>query len=256
MSERRWRFLSFHLVAAGLAWGAPAAAQEAVAPAASGTNPPRPPDGHVAASEGAVGVSLVGTTPAPTVLAPVTRLEPSEPLWIPASSGTSFRADFKLPFAVATFVGGNAAAPAPFAPVPQLVLGFQTGRFGLGAGIGFTRFGVSGGGGFSFGSQSLTELLFSPTVTVDAFQSRDRKVAFYLLGAPVFGVIVSQTFSKGNVDSDLGFQFALGASYALHENFRLGMEVGPVGHFYNTQNTTYTTMSLYTALVATFVYPK
>jgi len=239
---------------------APAAAQDAVPPASSSTDPPAPPSAHAVPSEGAVGVSLVGSSPAPRVTSPTTRPEPSEPYSDTPTSGTSFRAGFKLPFATAALVGGNAAGPDPFAPVPQLVLGFQTGIFGLGAGIGFTRFGYSGGGGFSVGGQSITELLLAPTVTVDAFQSRDHKVAFYLLGAPVFGVIIAdQTGNSGSTNSDLGFQFALGANYALHDNFRLGMEVGPIGHFYsyNLQGSsnnppTYSTVSLYTALVGTF----
>jgi len=43
----------------------------------------------------------------------------------------------------------------------------------------------------------------------------------------------------------------------LHPNFRLGLEVGPVGHFYNTAgDETFSTITLYTALVGTFLYPR
>jgi hypothetical protein len=171
---------------------------------------------------------------------------------------TAFRADFKLPFIVASLLAGTGVSPSPFAPVPQVVLGLQTGRVGLGAGFGFTSLGESSSvGTFPSGSgpsQSLTELLIAPTFTFDGFQSDDGKVAFYFLGAPLFGILLE---SNQSAQSDFGFQFAFGASYALHDNFRIGMEAGPVGHFYSTSGgDTYSSVSLYSALVATFAYPR
>jgi hypothetical protein len=174
----------------------------------------------------------------------------------------AFRADFKLPFTVSTLSTGGEGGGLeqnPFAPVPQLVLGFHVGRIGLGAGLGFTRIGVttsevSFSGGATSASNSIAEILIAPTLTVDVFQSDDGKVAFYVLGAPIFGDIL---ITGENSESDLGFQFALGANLALHENFRLGLEVGPVGHFYSgEENESASTISLYTALVGTFVYPR
>jgi hypothetical protein len=168
-----------------------------------------------------------------------------------AERGVAFKADFKLPFATGTLAGAEGATSSPFAPVPQLVVGFQAGRFGLGAGFGFTSFGASEGE--IGGGQSLTEVLIAPTVTVDLFQSSDHKVALYALGAPIFGVVL---VSNESAESDLGFQFALGASYSLHKNFHLGLEVGPVGHFYMQPDETVDTVSIYTALVGSFVYPR
>jgi hypothetical protein len=56
----------------------------------------------------------------------------------------------------------------------------------------------------------------------------------------------------------LRFQFALGANYAPHENFRRGLEVGPVGHFYSGSSSqeSISTVTLYTALVGSFLYPR
>jgi hypothetical protein len=210
------------------------------------------------------GVSLVAPAPARPPAA-----SPLQPETATASEHpTAFRADFKLPFAVSTLlvngsnVSGSDISSSPFAPVPQLFLGLQTGRVGLGAGIGFTRIGASAtslvasgglGGGFNE-SFSLTELLLAPTLTLDAFQSKDGKVALYVLAAPIFGIILE---SNESAESDLGFQFALGANMALHDNFRLGLEVGPVGHFYNSSgDETFSSISLYTALVGSFLYPR
>jgi hypothetical protein len=162
----------------------------------------------------------------------------------------AFRADMKLPFAVSPILGGGGDAFTPFAPVPQLVLGIQVGRLGLGAGIGFTRLGT---GGLGTGGD-ITQLLVAPDVTFDVFQSRDGKVAFYLLGAPIVGVVL---VTNSSAQSDYGFQFAVGANYALHENFRIGLEVGPVGNFYGSAGAEggLSEISVYTALVGTFAYP-
>jgi hypothetical protein len=205
-------------------------------------------------------VSLTGPSQpdAPLAIARPTQRAASEPEPETLAIGDhppAFRADFKLPFAVASLLSEEGASQAPFAPVPQLISGFQSGRMGLGLGLGFTHLAVSSSVTIDGdGSQSVTELLIAPTLTVDAFQSKDGKVALYFLGAPIFGIVLE---SNESAQSDLGFQFALGASYALHENFRLGMEVGPVGHFYSTdEGDTYSTVSLYTALVGSFVYPR
>jgi hypothetical protein len=173
----------------------------------------------------------------------------------------AFRADFKLPFTVSTLLAGGegGAEQNPFAPVPQLVLGFQFGRIGIGVGLGFTRVSASTTevvlvGASTTSSSSITEPLIAPTLTVDVFQSNDGKVALYVLGAPIFGDIIVTNESS---ESDVGFQFALGANVALHENFRVGLEAGPVGHFYSvSDNESVSTISLYTALVGTFVYPR
>lgn len=171
----------------------------------------------------------------------------------------AFQADFKLPFAVTTLITGLELVNAndyqsPFAPVPQLVLGLHVWRIGVGVGFGFTNFGVRAADGID----SATELLVAPTFTFDVFQSKDAKVALYALAAPVLGLIlVNQPGQPVSIQSDIGFQAALGASYALHDNFRVGLEVGPVGHVFNTNYTeTVYTMALYTALVGTFAYPR
>jgi hypothetical protein len=199
-------------------------------------------------------VSLTGTAPPETEPGvaragrrpPAIEAEPDREAEAPRERPGGFRADMKLPFATAQVTSTSTALPSiPFAPVPQLVLGGQAGRFGFGAGFGLARVGVSSG------SSDLTELLFAPTLSYDVFQSRDAKVACYLLGAPLFGVVL---VSHQTTQSDLGFQFALGANYAFHDNFRLGLEVGPIGHFYSSGNfsTSFNTLGLYTALVGTF----
>jgi hypothetical protein len=63
----------------------------------------------------------------------------------------------------------------------------------------------------------------------------------------------SSSFTNGVA----GFQFAAGAHVALHENFQLGVEAGPAGQFYNYDNSgsSIGVVSIYSALVGTFVYP-
>jgi hypothetical protein len=200
-----------------------------------------------AAAQEAAGVTLSASSPPP--------MQDNHPL--------AFRADLKLPFTVSTLVAGGAEGGEennPFAPVPQLVLGLQFGRIGIGAGLGFTRLSASTTEVVEVGvpttstTVSLTELMIAPTLTVDVFQSNDGKVAFYVLGAPIFGDII---ITNASSETDVGFQFALGANVALHENFRVGLEAGPVGHFYNlNDNESESTISIYTALVGTFVYPR
>jgi hypothetical protein len=201
----------------------------------------------------------VAARPAP--LAGPTAKAPLEPEPEPAAPGdlhpTAFRADFKLPFTLGALFASGDVTSSPFAPIPQLILGFRSGRWSFGAGIGLTHLQESA----EFGeSTSLNEVLIAPTLTVDVFQSNDGKVAFYLLGAPIFGIVLES--NETSPGSDLGFQFAAGVSYALHPNFRIGMEAGPVGHFYNLPNgldspgETLSSINLYTALVATFAYPR
>jgi hypothetical protein len=171
----------------------------------------------------------------------------------------AFRADFKLPVAIGSLYANHQVSQSPFATVPQLVLGGQAGRVGFGAGLGFSRLSYSSAslnfGGASGGNyEQLTELSVAPTLTFDAFRSDDGKVALYVLGAPIFGIILQ---SNQSAASDLGFQFAIGARYALHENFRIGLEAGPLGHFYNLgDNETLGVITLYTALVGSFVFPR
>jgi hypothetical protein len=225
--------------------------------------PPDPVTPQTTDSDPNRGVSLVA--PQPTV-GFVTRAKP--PSARPPDDGLALRLDLKLPIGLLTDYSGTSGGinSTYLAPVPQLVLGLHIGRIGVGAGLGFSRVGstgisvISSGGATSAApvettsSDSNTELLVAPTFTVDAFQSQDHKVALYLLGAPLFGVVLNSNQSSL---SDLGFQFAVGVEYAVHENFHVGLEVGPVGHFYSGgSGTDHSTMTLYTAIVGTFAYPR
>lgn len=169
---------------------------------------------------------------------------------------TAFRADIRLPASIVTFVNtnGNAISSAP--SVPLLALGLRTGRVGVLGGLGFSRVTVSrsrGLGGIGQ-SDSSTEVSFAPTLTYDFFQSTDQKALFYGLGAAILGAVVPP---NGTVSKDLGFQFAVGASYALHENFRLGLEAGPVGHVLDAgSSSTVSVVTMYAALVGSFLYPR
>ena len=116
-----------------------AAAQEAatVNPLAQSPPPTFSPAPTVPLS---VGPAVQGTPSAPensNLVGPTPPPQNKHPL--------AFRADFKLPFTVSTLLAGGegAAEQNPFAPVPQLVLGFQFGRIGVGVGLGFTRVSVS-----------------------------------------------------------------------------------------------------------------
>jgi hypothetical protein len=191
---------------------------------------------------------------APPPVAPPPRAPPT----VTNEHPLAFRADLKLPFAVATSSTSQLGASGLVAPVSQLVLGIHYGRIGAGVGVGFSRLAFTTTNvttaGSSSSSQSDTEILIAPTLTVDAFQSEDGEVALYLLGAPILGTILVTNQSD---ESDFGFQVAVGANVALHDNLRLGMEVGPVGHFYGGGSTgASSVITMYTALVATFAYPR
>lgn len=185
------------------------------------------------------------------------------PLEARAHLPTAFRVDLRLPVSLFTVLGtgGSYVSISATPSIPLLALGLRTGRVGMLAGLGFSRVTSSatynpnlyGGGGVTQSSSS-TEVTFAPTLTYDFFQSDDQKAAFYGLGAVLFGAVVPP---DGKVQKDLGFQFALGASYALHENFRLGLEAGPVGHVVDTGLTgSASVVTMYAALVGTFLYPK
>jgi hypothetical protein len=226
----------------------------ATTPPPAETKPPAPKPNFVSLTDpGPPEAPPVAARPAP--LATSTARAPLEPEPEPATNDlhpTAFRADFKLPFTVASLASGSGGSSALPIAVPQLILGFQSGRWGLGAGIGFTT--VSESAGEFSSTENAAEVLIAPTLTVDAFQSKDGKAALYFLGAPIFGIIVG---SNQSAESDLGFQFAVGANYALHENFHIGLEVGPVGHFYSgNEGASESVVSIYTALVGTFVYPR
>lgn len=185
------------------------------------------------------------------------------PLEARAPLPTAFRVDLRLPVSLFTVLGagGSSVSISATPSIPLLALGLRTGRVGVLAGLGFSRITSNttynnpypyGGGGSQ--SSSSTEVTFAPTLTYDFFQSDDQKAAFYGLGAALFGAVVPP---DGTIKKDLGFQFALGASYALHENFRLGLEAGPAGHVYDTGLTgSASVVTMYAALVGTFLYPK
>lgn len=197
----------------------------------------------------------VTTPPPPPRPLPAPPPEPPPASPVVEEHPTAFRADFKLPFTVSSLYGQAGPQENPFAPVPQLTLGAQVGRVGLGVGFGVTSISTSVTSIGTSKSASITELMIAPTLTYDLFRSRDNKVGLYLLGAPLFGdVIVTNSPSL----SDIGFQFALGTNLALHENFHIGLEAGPIGHFYSAgaNSTSFSTVSIYTALVGTFVYPR
>ena len=57
----------------------------------------------------------------------------------------------------------------------------------------------------------------------------------------------------------VGFQFAIGGRFMLHENFGLGLEAGPWGSFYAVDKAgddSVSVIGMYGALVGTFLYPN
>jgi hypothetical protein len=156
-------------------------------------------------------------------------------------------------------LGGSQAIPlystqgalqvAGFSVMPALVIGARlANRVDFGVGLSFVR--------FSTDTTALNVLTFAPTVAVDVVKAKDNKVDLYLkLGLPLGPVIVTQgpVTDKG---FGVGFQLGVGARYALHPMFAIGMEGGATGQFVNPQRGTQGNgfANFYGALTGTFFY--
>jgi hypothetical protein len=197
----------------------------------------------------------------------------------PKPLGTAFRVDLKLPAAnllVVTSVENKLELSSTFALVPQLFLGVRapgTGRLGLLLGLGFDRVSLSQpllcptalscqitpSPPPVIYASTQTLLLVAPTLTFDLFQLRQRTVAFYALGGPVFGTLLATDTAPGS--GVIGYQLAIGGRLSLHENFAVGLEAGQTGDVLLSVQLAEGAASLglvgmYCALTGTFVYPR
>jgi len=194
------------------------------------------------------------TTPpaAPIVATPIATTAPS------SSSHARFRFDAKVASGLLGFVG----------LVPQLDAGVTFGRWSIALGVGFLRgsLGASTVGTPGSSSEvSATLLSIAPTVLFDLVRSTDDRVALYALASLAPALLVLDTGSAGNCGSNggfvLGYQAALGARYALHPQFMLGLEAGPTGQLSTptgcaTNGSTDVSVGLhgmYGAVVGTFI---
>jgi hypothetical protein len=202
--------------------------------------------------------------PPPTTTAPTTPPPPTV-----ASPAESFATDAHARFRFDAKIGSGLLGWAGL--VPTLVAGAVFGRFSIGLGVSFLRgtLDVSSTGGAGSSAQaSITYLGFAPTVQFDVVRSSDNRVALYALAALAPSVVVLDTGSGGGTCNGgagfvLGYQAALGARYALHKQFMLGLEAGPSGAIATalgcsapgSTNVAPGLHGMYGALVGTFVTP-
>jgi hypothetical protein len=162
------------------------------------------------------------------------------------------RLSLGTPFSV-----GTLSAPSTFAAVPSLLVGARLGGR-LHLGLGFSFFRLSNGGAGGGGSSDYNVVVFAPTAALDLVKSHDERVALYgKLGLPLGPVITCSTGAPCDNSFGIGFDFALGARYALHHMFALGLEAGVSGSFIGPQrNNTAGLVTVYGALVGTFYYGR
>ena len=213
------------------------------------TSPPPPPPPPPT-------TTATATTPAPTATAPTAPVETF------ATDGHArLRVDTKIGSGLLGWVG----------LVPQLVVGGMFGRWSVGLGIGFVRgtLDVSSAGSTGGSQQvSATYLAFAPTVQFDLLRSSDDRVALYALAALAPSLVVVDSGSGGSTCNGgagfvFGYQAAIGARYAFHKQFMLGVEGGPSGAFSTavgcstpgSTNIAPGLHAMYGALVGTFVTP-
>jgi hypothetical protein len=198
------------------------------------------------------------------------------PLPEPPGEPLAFELDARLALSINSVTVSSAGTTIPVAPgtlatvfyssslpVPQLAAGVRSGRFAALLGFGFS---YSAPSSVTGSSPNVSQIVLAPTGTADLFRSYDGRVAVYgLFGLLLAPVVVNFTLSNGvtpataqsELDLNVGLQIAVGARFALHRNFRIGLEAGPLVQFLRVdENNSPTTVSFYGALVGSFVYPQ
>jgi hypothetical protein len=163
---------------------------------------------------------------------------------------TAFQFDTRLGFQGGMVISQQGSTFG-FNVTPQMTFGARlAGRVQVGVGLGLSHLGS--------GQSSTTFVLFSPLVAVDVLKARDDRVALYLKAGPHFGGIVQRTGpSTTNGTFALGFDLGLGARYAFHPMFALGMEAGAQTLFVDPTDPGETRFAgFYAALVGTFFAGK
>jgi hypothetical protein len=149
----------------------------------------------------------------------------------------------------------GATTTAGVVATPALLVGARLlDRLHLGLGFGFFRLQFE-----SAGQTSAANLVtFAPTVAVDLAKSKENRVAFYFKGAlPMGPAVTCQPAAPCDNNFSIGFDFGLGARYALHPMFALGLETGVAGSFLGPQrNNTVGVVNVYGALVGSFFLGK
>jgi hypothetical protein len=170
----------------------------------------------------------------------------------PPDNGFLFEA--RLGVGVSSFFGAITGVGGVDA-VPSLLVGARlVGR--LHVGLGFSFFRSQNTGGVLGGAQSLNSVTFAPTVGVDVVKSHDERVMFYIKAGLPLGPVITCPGGGGACDDNfsIGFDFGLGARYALHHNFSLGLEAGVAASFVGPQrNNTSGIVDVYGALVGSFM---
>jgi hypothetical protein len=190
-------------------------------------------------------------TPPPTAATSIKEEPPK-----PASSSTRLVLELKLPVQFTVGTGVASTGPISVAPLPELLIGLHTGRLTLELGFGLSRQATNFGTGS--GQTALTEFVFSPVLAIDVFQPRDRKMALYLLGAPLFGAVTASGSVSGSTNAIYGFVAGFGVRLFVHRNLALGLESGFTGQYFHIPSGAGGSAgitSVYAALTAAFVGP-
>jgi hypothetical protein len=180
----------------------------------------------------------------------------------PASGGfVDFRLGFGLPIA-ASFVplAGTGGAPVQsqeVSVIPHLAGGFRViDRIQIGLGFSYFRSSLTTGTTLS-STVAYNLFYFTPFVVIDFARTHDRRAAFYgKFGLPLGADIITQSRAPDSNGFIVGYDFTLGARYAFHPAFALGLETGLLGTFINPErddaNVAFTTF--YSSLVGTFYF--
>ena len=152
---------------------------------------------------------------------------------------------------------GIAGLIGNFLAVPSLTFGGRIAdRVQVGLGFSFFRSSTAAGGTATTTDNNVVN--FAPTVSVDAFKSNDNRAAFYIKFALPLGPVIT---CVGNLPCDngfaVGFDLALGARYAVHRIFAVGLEAGTAGSYINPQRQgTNGVVYFYGALVGTVYFSR
>jgi|GEM_PF-7096745 len=162
---------------------------------------------------------------------------------IPRFRSLALMVEFRVAGAATLTGGGGGTA------VPSLVVGVRLiNRLQLGLGFSFLRT-VTGAGVTDTANNFVT---FVPTASIDIFQSRDMRFAFYGKVALPLGVAIACAGDRCGNSFVLGYDLSIGGRFLLHRHFALGLESGSAGLFVGVdQGSNNQVITWYGALVGT-----
>ncbi len=175
----------------------------------------------------------------------------------PVPSSVHLVLELKLPLQYTVNTGAIGTSDLAVAPLPELLIGLRAGRVTVELGFGIAREATRLGGVIDTTQETITEFVVAPVLALDLFQSRDRKMALYALGAPLFGAVTESAIDS-NTTAIYGFLAGFGVRLAVHRNLTLGLESGVTGQYFHLPTSSTNSVgvtSVFAALAAGFVAP-